>query len=74
MNEQQRAHLARLGVDVPRAQQLQDSLKVAVRVERSQSCEHDGCVTRLVLPVSVTQACQAERTISVAEKCDDVIF
>lgn len=64
-SEQQRAHLAGFGIDVPSAQQLQDSLKVTVRVEGSQSRQHDGCVARLVLLVSIAQACQVYRAISV---------
>lgn len=61
---QKRAHLAGLGVDVPGAQQLQDSLKVTVRVEGSQSRQHDGRVARLVLLVSVAQTCEVKRAIS----------
>lgn len=49
-------YLAGFGVHVPCAQQLQDGVKVTVRVEGSQSCQHDGCVPGLVLLVSVAQA------------------
>lgn len=58
-------HLAGLGVDVSCAQQLQDRVKVTIRVEGGQSCQHDGCVARLVLLVSIAQACQVCRAISV---------
>lgn len=49
-------YLAGFGVHVPCAQQLQDGVKVTVRVEGSQSCQHDGCVPGFVLLVSVAQA------------------
>ena len=52
---QQGAYLAGFGVDVPGAQQLQDSVKVTVRVEGSQSSQHNGCVACLILLVSITQ-------------------
>lgn len=54
--DQKRAHLAGFGIDVACAEQLEDGLKVTVRVEGSQSCQHDSRVTSLVLLVSITEA------------------
>ncbi len=55
LRDQKGAHLAGFGVDVSGAVQLQDGLKVTVRVKGSQSCQHDSCVTSLVLLVSITE-------------------
>ena len=50
-----RAHPVRSRVDVPRLKKGLEEFKVPVHILNEQGCQHDRCVTRVVLPVGITQ-------------------